>query len=332
MRHARLWRALRVRGRRLARRRRTLLLGLALCCTYVFLQSPPLWFVHVVPAEIQCADPESGGERVLVVAPHPDDDVLGVGSSIVAFREQGVQVLVVFLTSGDANWAGKRLITMNPFPLPAEFRALGERRQKEAVVALGRLGVDSRSAVFLNYPDRGLSALLNDHWFAVDPFRSPFTGRASKYATTAYNPGSAYAGEELVRDLKEILWAFRPTIVYLPHPLDAHEDHRAGYHLVRMAVEELEAVDEFRRPALRCYLVHSYAGLWPTPARSHSMLPLDPIDIFLELGDWFAVASSARAMDAKHRALRAHTSQWWTCGLFLRRFLCTNELYMVEDT
>jgi len=329
---AALWRATRVRVRRLLRRRRTVAFGLVLCCTYVFLQSPPLWFVRVVPPEILREGTDLDGERVLIVAPHPDDDILGVGSSIVAFREQGIPVLVVFLTSGDANWAGKRLITMNPFPLTAEFRALGGRRQKEAVVALSRLGVDSRSSVFLNYPDRGLSALLNDHWFAVDPFRSPFTGRTSKYATTAYNPGSAYAGEELVRDLKEILWAFRPTILYLPHPLDAHEDHRAGYHFVRMAVEELEAVDGFSRPALRCYLVHSYAGLWPTPARSHSMLPLDPIDIFLELGDWFTVASSARAMDAKYRALRAHTSQWWTCGVFLRRFLCTNELYMVEDT
>jgi len=221
---------------------------------------------------------------------------------------------------------------MNPFSLPGEFRALGTRRQKEAVVALSRLDVDPESAVFLNYPDRGLSALLGDHWFAADPFQSPYTGRASKYSRVAFNPGSAYCGEELLRDLEEIIWAFRPTILYLPHPLDAHEDHRAGYRFVRMAIDELEGIDEFERPALRCYLVHSYAGLWPPPSRVQDLRPLDPMDAFLGLGTWHAVELPATTINAKYRALRAHASQWWTCGSFLRRFICTNELYMVEDT
>jgi len=319
-----------VRLRRCLRRRRTLALGAVLCCAYVFLQSPPLWFVRAVPAEIPAGD--TPGERVLVVAPHPDDDILGVGSSIVAFREEGTPVLVVFLTSGDANLAGKRLITLNPFSIPAEFRALGSRRQKEALVALGRLDVDPKSIVFLNYPDRGLQTLLSDHWFAVDPFRSPYTGRSAKYSSVAFNPGSAYCGEELLRDLEEIIWAFRPTILYLPHPLDAHEDHRAGYTFVRMAIAELEAASgEFESPALRCYLVHSYAGLWPTPSGIRNLLPLDPMEAFLELGTWQSVELTAHAIDAKYRALRAHASQWWTCGTFLRRFICNNELYMVED-
>jgi len=302
----------------------------AVLCTYVFLQSPPLWFVHVTPAEIPSWS--MGSERVLVVAPHPDDDILGVGSSIVAFREAGIPVVVVFLTSGDANLAGKRLVTMNPLSLPAEFRALGSRRQKEAVVALGRLGVDRKSVIFLNYPDRGLQALLSDHWFAVDPFRSTYTARSAKYSNAAFNPGSPYCGEDLLRDLEEIMSAFRPTIVYLPHPLDAHEDHRAGYAFVRMVVEELEAAgSEFEAPALRCCLVHSYAGLWPTPSGINNLLSLDPLDAFLDLGVWHAVELATSAIDAKYQALRAHASQWWTCGFFLKRFICSNELYMIEN-
>jgi len=302
----------------------------AVLCAYVFLQSPPLWFVRVGPAEIPL--PSSGTERVLVVAPHPDDDILAVGSSIVAFREEGIPVVVVFLTSGDANLAGKRLITMHPFSIPAEFRALGARRQKEAVVALGRLGVDAKNAVFLNYPDRGLQRLLADHWFAIDPFRSPYTNRSAKYSGAAFNPGSPYCGEELLRDLEEIIWTFRPTILYLPHSRDAHEDHRAGYTFVRMAIEALQTTaEEFEAPALRSYLVHSYVNPWPTPSRVRNLLPLDPIDSYVRLGTWETVESAAHAIDAKYRALRAHASQWWTCGSFLRRFLCSNELYMLED-
>ncbi len=323
------WLSIILRLGRFLRRPRMVALG-GVLCAYLFLQSPPLWFVRVGPAEIP--GPSCGSERVLVVAPHPDDDILAVGSSIVAFREEGIPVVVVFLTSGDANLAGKRLITMNPFSIPSQFRALGSRRQKEAVVGLGRLGVDAKNAVFLNYPDRGLQELLAGHWFAIDPFRSPYTGRSAKYSGAAFNPRSPYCGEELLRDLEEIIWTFRPTVVYLPHPQDAHEDHRAGYTFVRMAIEELEMMEtgEFVTPTLRCYLVHSYVNPWPTPSRIRDLLPLAPLDSHLQLGSWETVQLAAHAIDAKYRALRAHASQWWTCGAFLRRFVCSNELYMVE--
>jgi LmbE family N-acetylglucosaminyl deacetylase len=295
---------------------------------YVFLQAPPLWFVRLAPAEIPGACDAT--ERVLVISPHPDDDILAVGSSIVAFRQAGVPVLVVFLTSGDANLAGKRLITMNPFSIPAEFRALGARRQKEAVIALGRLGVDRSHAVFLNYPDRGLMAMLADHWLAWHPYLSPHTRKYAKYLDNALNPGSAYFGEELLRDLKEILWRFRPTIVYLPHPEDAHDDHRAGYTFARMAVEDVAAsCEEFAVPEQRCYLVHYYEGVWPTPSASRRVVPLELLERFESWGEWRSVELSLDAVRAKHHALRAHASQWWTSGFFLRRFICSNELYML---
>jgi LmbE family N-acetylglucosaminyl deacetylase len=316
---------------RFVRRPQVLAVAAVLCCIYIFLQSPPLWFVRLLPSEIPGRDAEGG--RVLVIAPHPDDDILGVGSSIAAFREQGIPVVVVFLTSGDANVAGQRLVTMDPFLFAAEFRAIGTRRQKEAVVALGRLGVAPTNAIFLNYPDRGLSALLDSHWSALDPFRSPYTGRSAKYSSVALNPGGPYCGEALLGELESIISGFQPTIVYLPHPLDTHEDHRAGYKFVCRAIAELAETDPgLASPSLRSYLVHSYAGQWPTPSRLSDVLSMEPLDPFLELGTWHTTALSAQSIDAKYRALRAHTSQWWTCGTFMSWFVCSNELYMVEDS
>lgn len=313
------------------RRPRVWIAALGLLCIYVFLQSPPLWFVRLLPSEIPRED--SGGARVLVIAPHPDDDILGVGSSIAAFCEQGVPVLVVFLTSGDANVAGQRLVTMNPFLFASEFRAIGQRRQKEAVVALGRLGVAPSNAIFLNYPDRGLAALLETHWSALAPFRSPYTNRPAKYSHVALNPGGAYCGEALTGELEMILSGFRPTIVYLPHPQDRHEDHRAGYAFVRQAVAAAGMNGDLAPPSLRCYLVHSFAPEpWPTPSPIHNVLTMEPLDAFLGLGTWHSMPLPAETIEAKYRALRAHASQWWTCGTFLGRFVCSNELYMVEDT
>lgn len=39
-------------------------------------------------------------ERVLVIAAHPDDEVLGCGGTIAKLRSGGVEVRVVFLAEG----------------------------------------------------------------------------------------------------------------------------------------------------------------------------------------------------------------------------------------
>lgn len=312
--------------------RRLLVAGaIALLAGYLFLQSPSLWFVRLAPSRVPNGEPSA--ERVLVVAPHPDDDILGVGSSIASFRERGIPVLVAFLTSGDANVAGQRLVTMNPFLFSSEFRAIGTRRQKEAVIALGRLGVDPSHAVFLNYPDRGLAELSGTHWSSDIPYRSPYTARSSKYSSAALNPRAAYSGEVLLGDIVEILRAYRPTIVYLPHPLDAHEDHRAGYAFVHRAVDAWRDQDQDAAPpSLRCYLVHSYAGVWPVRSRISEVLPMEPLASFLARGTWYSTPLADNVILAKYRALRAHASQWWTGGKFLGAFVCSNELFMVEDS
>lgn len=42
-----------------------------------------------------------GGQRLVVVAPHPDDEVLGCGGLIAAARAAGVPVLIIALTDGE---------------------------------------------------------------------------------------------------------------------------------------------------------------------------------------------------------------------------------------
>ena len=67
-------------------------------------------------------------------------------------------------------------------------------------------------------------------------------------------------------------------------------------------------------------------------SRCQSESATSPLDAFLGLGTWHSMPLPAETIEAKYRALRTHASQWWTCGTFLSRFVCSNELYMVEDT
>src|SRR5689334_11959081 len=87
------------------------------------------------------------GERLLVLAPHPDDEVIGCGGLVALHLHDGRQVRVVIATDGGE--AGE----------PAE-------RQRESRAALASLG--SAEIEFLNFPDRhlresgGFAAALRD--------------------------------------------------------------------------------------------------------------------------------------------------------------------------
>jgi LmbE family N-acetylglucosaminyl deacetylase len=81
--------------------------------------------------------------------------------------------------------------------------------------------------------------------------------------------------------LRPVLQLEKPQVIYLPHESDAHPDHRASLHILRLALRPLNGV----RPELRAYEV------W-TPLPAHDRLE----DI-------------SRVMPRKLRALRAHASQ-----------------------
>ncbi|MBL7498562.1 PIG-L family deacetylase [Frankia sp. CNm7] len=87
----------------------------------------------------------------LVVAPHPDDETLGCGVSIMRKREAGTQVTVVIVTDGAA---------AEPAILPpAELAAL---RKEEARRAGSRLGLRASDIRFLDVPDATVSERLDE--------------------------------------------------------------------------------------------------------------------------------------------------------------------------
>lgn len=90
-----------------------------------------------------------GGERPLILAPHPDDESLGCGGLIAECCQRGQQPVVVILTDGAASHpASKR------YP-PERLREL---RAEEARQAVTLLGLASHNLVFFDYPDTALPA------------------------------------------------------------------------------------------------------------------------------------------------------------------------------
>lgn len=81
-------------------------------------------------------------ERILVVAAHPDDEVLGCGGTIARFADAGAVVRIVFLAEG---------VTARYLPdqfADSDVLKKSERRNRDAMVAAEILGVPP-SEVFL---------------------------------------------------------------------------------------------------------------------------------------------------------------------------------------
>lgn len=263
--------------------------------------------------------------RLLVVAPHCDDEVLGAGGLIRAALRRGMEARVVIATAGDGYLRATLMYTHRPLLTARDFLTMGEIRQRESLEALYHLGLSPENVIFLTYPERRLSVLWWQRW--EQPDRSPFTKREASPYPRAYRRGTLYRGRDLLEDLLEILESFQPDLIVFPHPNDEHPDHWALNAFVQLAVEIAQARSPGYTPLLLGYLIHY--GAYPQPAGlrpSESLLPPRPLD---SLGEWLLWPLSTDDVRAKAWALEAYPSQLRVLGSFLRRFVRQNELFMV---
>jgi LmbE family N-acetylglucosaminyl deacetylase len=91
--------------------------------------------------------PHGEPRRLLCVFAHPDDEILGAGSTLAKYAAAGVEIYLVTATRGERGWQGA--LDDNPGPV-----ALGELRTSELLAAAQVLGI--RQVEFLNYLDGDL--------------------------------------------------------------------------------------------------------------------------------------------------------------------------------
>lgn len=273
------------------------------------------------------------GERLLVVAPHPDDETLGAGGLIQRVRARGGTVQILVITAGDGWVDAVRRDTGIRNPAPAQYVGYGEKRLQEVRAAALELGQSKFRLQILGFPDGGLDGLLGPHWESSEPQRSRTTGASDPPYEEAVDPNVPYAGSDLRRAMEQTLSEFRPTMIALPDPLDRHPDHRAA------GLFALVAVDDWERngsgageamPRLLSYLVHwpSWPPNWdaaqsrPEDARTALFLPAD-----FRPGDASKVTLtlSDREVARKRAALAQHKTQHEVMGPCLEAFIRRTE-------
>ncbi|MDF5716455.1 MAG: PIG-L family deacetylase [Rhizonema sp. NSF051] len=143
---------------------------------------------------------EIAQSKVLVVAPHPDDETLGCGGAIALLRFLGCDVRVLVMSDGTLS---------HPRSQKFPETVLRSLRESETLSALKILGVHASTVTFLGLKD-GSVPILNS------PLKSSAVAACRNY-------------------LAEIA----PQTIFLPWRYDPHPDHRASWNLIYTALKEM---------------------------------------------------------------------------------------------
>jgi N-acetyl-1-D-myo-inositol-2-amino-2-deoxy-alpha-D-glucopyranoside deacetylase len=273
----------------------------------------------------------AGYQRLLILAPHCDDETLGSGGLILAAQRAGIQVRVVIATNGDGYFFATAQDFRKVYPRPQDYIRFGELRQQESLAALKILGVNAEQVTFLSYPDRGTPSEWNDHWLEQNPYRSPYSLDTKSPYPLTYDQKSIYAGVDYLADIMSILKSFRPDLIVYPHPDDVHPDHWGLNAFTRLAIAEVNHADVNFQPTQLTYLVHrpdfpTIRGLKP----QDSLLP--PPALLSLYPDWIRLDLTPDDVQRKGLAVQAYHSQLPLLRSLMESFVRTNELFASVET
>ncbi|MCL4385516.1 MAG: PIG-L family deacetylase [Cyanobacteria bacterium] len=265
-------------------------------------------------------------DKILILAPHPDDETIGVAGIIQKALKAGAEVNIVCLTNGDSERNADIHYKNIPYSQNV-FLSLGELRRKETINALIKLGLKEKDVKFLGYPDAGTLHILLEHWGSSNPYKNYLTGVSYVPYSECYLPGSKYIGENILNNLESIIKDFNPTKIFVSSPFDMHSDHRAFYLFLRIALWDLKL--KINNPKIYTYLTH-YKN-WPDPKGYYPEKFINPpIPNINDNIKWLNLNLSYEEVRKKYESTICYKSQL-KFGSFLISFARKNELFAYLD-
>jgi LmbE family N-acetylglucosaminyl deacetylase len=162
----------------------------------------------------------------VVIAPHPDDEILGAGGLIALQRRRGVHVKIIAVTNGEAAYS--------------DAVHLGDIRRIEQQSALAELGVEASDVFRIDVADGKVTAFETELMDFVRPFMRSKTLLVAPWSSDPH-PDHEACGRVAERLAKEcdislisyLFWAWHrnplESLATLPlHRLELDEQLRAA--------------------------------------------------------------------------------------------------------
>ncbi|MGZ4976668.1 MAG: DUF7402 domain-containing protein [Methylobacter sp.] len=265
---------------------------------------------------------------ILVVSPHPDDDLLIAAGVTYAATQRSEPVTVVYMTNGDNLGLSQ-----------------GNLRQDEAAAGqINNLGTKENDLIFLGYPDGGLETMYRNYPGQSDHYLAAPSGQTATYAHRGrsltdyhnyrFGTHANYNGFNLLNDLTDIINNFRPDHIITTAEFDLHPDHYTTYNATHDAILAVTAIDPSYVPVLNKSVVHTTnEDLWPDlfnpliyfteppglAGTGFSWVNRESLDVRLPM-------QVPNMTNIKANAINAHASQFGTDGS-LGRFIHKDEFF-----
>jgi LmbE family N-acetylglucosaminyl deacetylase len=274
---------------------------------------------------IPSIDPIQPADSILILAPHPDDEIIGCAGIIQEALRRKAKMHVAYLTNGDNNELAFIVYEKRLTFLKGEFLHMGEVRGKEAATAMEYLGLKAQDLTFLGYPDFGTLAIFTSHWRNANPYRSLATRATAVPYKADLSYGAPYKGESILEDIKRLIRECQPNKIFVSHPADTNADHKALYLFLQVALSDLYPGGT-NPPKVYPYLVHCIG--WPVPRHYHPELWLAPPEQFLDSQvAWSQYVLPMADLEKKYRSVLLHKSQAESSAFYLFSFARKNELF-----
>jgi LmbE family N-acetylglucosaminyl deacetylase len=267
----------------------------------------------------------------MVIAPHPDDDVL-IASGIVSHANaRGDEVKIIFMTNGDVYGVTD-----------------GLRRQNEAVAGqVLFLGTAENDLIFLGYPDGGLQPMYANY-LSVSSSYLGRNGRTETYGARGlgrvdyhtYRTGAPalYNRPNIIADLQSIIASYLPDHILTLSQYDRHPDHSTTNQLVKLAISAVMAAHPEYNPTLHTTIVWmDNSGLppvWPelaNPTTYHVAPSNLPAALSWQSRESIDVPAAMQtpilSINAKYHAIDQHQAGAQT---YLGRFIHKDEIFWAE--
>lgn len=309
----------------------------------------------LTPVGVSDAVPVASGEDIMVIAAHPDDDIITAAGITQDTIDAGGDAKIAFVTNGDLCETPSECL-----PYDSGDNS-GTVRQGEAVDGQAILGNAESNLIFLGYPNGYLSEMRYDGAFPPDMAHS------ETYATRglggedwhSYRNGgvpAAYNQANLHGDLVDLIDYFRPDHIFTHSVFDRHQDHEKTYFAVIEALEVVQTSNPGYSTYVHTTIVHIEDsddcwpdhnhpdcdwGDWPNTAD-----PTAYVNKYYDLGadtnnelvwdrrESFEVPPNMQnpilSQNKKSQAVEAHVTQAPAEFGFIRRFIHKDEIFWVE--
>lgn len=276
--------------------------------------------------KFQPAPDVKSSDRVLIFAPHPDDESLGTGGVISRAIDKNATVKVVMVTDGSKSHTHTVFNQFRTTTNLTENVSLPELRHNETLKAIKNLGLNESDVIFLGYPDGGLRSILNDHWDYSNPYKSDNDYNQYDHApySWVYEKNATYSGANVAKNMENIINDFKPTIIFYPDDGDDHPDHWAVSFFAQYAIMETNYTG-----AQYTYLVHK-GHQWPKPEYYLPNEKLTPPRELLDLdANWTYFSINESEENKKRDAVNSHRSQIHLTKDYLQSFVRVNDLLAI---